>query len=139
MRLVYWIKRCVERFSVKRGDIYYADLRPVVGSEQGGIRPVLIIQNDVGNTHSENPDWVAVKGYGRVSWAELEKLIEDGRTGSGHAPLVVSRKYTRFPFLHVVFLACGLGRFLHMGHDYASFHVHVGHHHSVRPFPLQGC
>jgi len=37
---------------VKRGDIYYADLRPVVGSEQGGIRPVLIIQNDVGNTHS---------------------------------------------------------------------------------------
>jgi len=37
---------------VKRGDIYYADLRPVVGSEQGGIRPVLIIQNDVGNAHS---------------------------------------------------------------------------------------
>ena len=37
---------------VKRGDIYYADLRPVVGSEQGGIRPVLIIQNDVGNRHS---------------------------------------------------------------------------------------
>ena len=33
---------------VKRGDIYYADLSPVVGSEQGGIRPVLIIQNDVG-------------------------------------------------------------------------------------------
>ena len=44
--------RFAERFSVKRGDIYYADLRPVVGSEQGGIRPVLIIQNDVGNTHS---------------------------------------------------------------------------------------
>ena len=38
--------------SIKRGDIYYADLRTVVGSEQGGIRPVLIIQNDVGNTHS---------------------------------------------------------------------------------------
>jgi len=37
---------------VKRGDIYYADLRPVVGSEQGGIRPVLIIQNDIGNMHS---------------------------------------------------------------------------------------
>ena len=37
---------------VRRGDIYYADLRPVVGSEQGGIRPVLIIQNDVGNRHS---------------------------------------------------------------------------------------
>ena len=37
---------------VMRGDIYYADLRPVVGSEQGGIRPVLIIQNDVGNKFS---------------------------------------------------------------------------------------
>ena len=37
---------------ILRGDIYYADLRPVVGSEQGGVRPVLIIQNDVGNKHS---------------------------------------------------------------------------------------
>lgn len=37
---------------VKRGDIFYADLRPVVGSEQGGVRPVLIIQNDTGNRHS---------------------------------------------------------------------------------------
>ena len=38
--------------TVKRGDIYYADLRPVVGSEQGGTRPVLIVQNDVGNKYS---------------------------------------------------------------------------------------
>ena len=38
--------------SVKRGEIYYADLSPVVGSEQGGIRPVLIVQNDVGNRYS---------------------------------------------------------------------------------------
>ncbi len=37
---------------VRRGEIYYADLSPVVGSEQGGIRPVLIVQNDVGNRHS---------------------------------------------------------------------------------------
>ena len=37
---------------ILRGDIYYADLRPVIGSEQGGIRPVLIIQNDIGNRHS---------------------------------------------------------------------------------------
>ena len=37
---------------VKRGDIFYADLSPVVGSEQGGIRPVLVIQNDVGNKFS---------------------------------------------------------------------------------------
>ena len=38
--------------NIKRGDIYYADLSPVVGSEQGGLRPVLIIQNDVGNRYS---------------------------------------------------------------------------------------
>ena len=38
--------------NVRRGEIYYADLSPVVGSEQGGMRPVLIVQNDVGNRHS---------------------------------------------------------------------------------------
>ena len=38
--------------TIKRGDIFYADLNPVVGSEQGGRRPVLIISNDIGNTHS---------------------------------------------------------------------------------------
>lgn len=40
------------RREILRGDIYYASLNPVIGSEQGGIRPVLIIQNDVGNRHS---------------------------------------------------------------------------------------
>lgn len=40
------------RMSVKRGEIYYADLSPVVGSEQGGIRPVLVLQNDIGNKYS---------------------------------------------------------------------------------------
>ena len=38
--------------NIRRGDIFYADLSPVVGSEQGGVRPVLIVQNDVGNRHS---------------------------------------------------------------------------------------
>lgn len=38
--------------TVKRGDIFYADLSPVIGSEQGGLRPVLIVQNDIGNKHS---------------------------------------------------------------------------------------
>lgn len=38
--------------NVRRGEIYYADLSPVVGSEQGGVRPVLIVQNDTGNRHS---------------------------------------------------------------------------------------
>ena len=50
----YFFRRSVNFVdtSVKRGDIYYADLSPVVGSEQGGTRPVLIVQNDTGNRHS---------------------------------------------------------------------------------------
>ncbi len=45
-------ERTVTNMTIKRGEIYYADLSPVVGSEQGGIRPVLIVQNDIGNRHS---------------------------------------------------------------------------------------
>ena len=45
-------KGMVNEVNIKRGDIYYADLSPVVGSEQGGMRPVLIVQNDVGNKYS---------------------------------------------------------------------------------------
>ena len=45
-------RECEIIMNIKRGEIYYADLSPVVGSEQGGIRPVLIIQNDVGNRYS---------------------------------------------------------------------------------------
>ena len=48
---------------IRRGDIYYADLRPVVGSEQGGIRPVLIIQNDVGNRHSPTVICAAITSH----------------------------------------------------------------------------
>ena len=50
--------------SVKRGDIFYADLSPVVGSEQGGVRPVLIVQNDTGNRHS--PTVIAQTGKARL-------------------------------------------------------------------------
>ena len=52
---------------VKRGDIYYADLSPVVGSEQGGVRPVLVIQNDVGNKYS--PTVIAAAITSRVNTA----------------------------------------------------------------------
>lgn len=48
---------------IYRGDIYYADLSPVTGSEQGGIRPVLILQNDVGNSHSPTVIAAAITGY----------------------------------------------------------------------------
>ena len=43
--------------NIKRGDIYYADLSPVVGSEQGGIRPVLIVQNEIGNRFWQSLGW----------------------------------------------------------------------------------
>lgn len=48
---------------IQRGDIYYADLTPVTGSEQGGIRPVLIVQNDIGNQHSPTVIAAAITGY----------------------------------------------------------------------------
>ena len=59
---------------VKRGDIYYADLSPVVGSEQGGMRPVLIVQNDTGNRHS--PTVIAAAITSQVGKARLPTHIE---------------------------------------------------------------
>lgn len=60
--------------SVKRGDIYYADLSPVVGSEQGGLRPVLIIQNDVGNKYS--PTVIAAAITSRMGKTRLPTHID---------------------------------------------------------------
>ena len=60
--------------SVKRGDIYYADLSPVVGSEQGGLRPVLIIQNDVGNKYS--PTVIAAAITSRMDKTKLPTHID---------------------------------------------------------------
>ena len=59
---------------IKRGDVYYADLRPVVGSEQGGVRPVLIIQNDIGNRHS--PTVICAAITSRMIKAKLPTHIE---------------------------------------------------------------
>lgn len=59
---------------IRRGDIYYADLSPVVGSEQGGIRPVLIVQNDVGNRHS--PTVIAAAITSRINKNRLPTHIE---------------------------------------------------------------
>ena len=60
--------------NIKRGDIYYADLSPVVGSEQGGIRPVLIVQNDVGNKYS--PTVIATAITSQVNKAKMPTHIE---------------------------------------------------------------
>ena len=59
---------------VRRGDIYYADLSPVVGSEQGGVRPVLIVQNDVGNKHS--PTVICAAVTSQINKAKLPTHIE---------------------------------------------------------------
>lgn len=59
---------------VKRGDIFYADLSPVVGSEQGGVRPVLIVQNDVGNRYS--PTVICAAITSKMNKAKLPTHIE---------------------------------------------------------------
>ena len=59
---------------IRRGDIFYADLSPVVGSEQGGIRPVLIIQNDIGNRHS--PTVICAAITSRMNKAKLPTHVE---------------------------------------------------------------
>jgi mRNA interferase MazF len=59
---------------VRRGDIYYADLRPVIGSEQGGIRPVLVIQNDTGNRHS--PTVIIAAITSKMNKAKLPTHVE---------------------------------------------------------------
>jgi mRNA interferase MazF len=63
-----------ETIMVKRGDIYFADLSPVVGSEQGGMRPVLIVQNDTGNRHS--PTVIAAAITSQLGKAKLPTHIE---------------------------------------------------------------
>lgn len=59
---------------IKRGELYYADLSPVVGSEQGGIRPVLVLQNDIGNKYS--PTVIAAATTSRLTKAKLPTHIE---------------------------------------------------------------
>ncbi len=59
---------------VKRGDIFYADLSPVVGSEQGGVRPVLVVQNDIGNKYS--PTVIVAAITSRINKAKMPTHIE---------------------------------------------------------------
>ena len=66
---------------VKRGDMFYADLSPVVGSEQGGIRPVLIIQNDMGNKYS--PTVIAAAITSQTGKTKLPTHIEIGSQSNG--------------------------------------------------------
>ena len=70
--MIFGKEKMVEQ--VKRGEIYYADLSPVVGSEQGGIRPVLVIQNDVGNKYS--PTVIVSAITSQLSKAKLPTHID---------------------------------------------------------------
>ena len=69
--------------TVKRGDIFYADLSPVIGSEQGGVRPVLIIQNDVGNRYS--PTVIAAAITSQQEKSKLPTHIKINADGCGLA------------------------------------------------------
>jgi len=66
--------RSVNKLIIKRGDIFYADLSPVIGSEQGGVRPVLIVQNDIGNKYS--PTVIATAITSQINKAKLPTHIE---------------------------------------------------------------
>ena len=61
-------------FEIKRGELYYADLSPVIGSEQGGVRPVLIVQNDVGNKYS--PTVIVAAITSQINKAKIPTHIE---------------------------------------------------------------
>lgn len=78
-----------ERGAVRRGDIYYADLSPVVGSEQGGIRPVLIVQNNVGNRYSPTVIAAAITsqtGKNKLpTHIEVQSQLSADGTGNGLA------------------------------------------------------
>ncbi len=72
LKLVH--KWSVKKLIIRRGDIFYADLRPVVGSEQGGVRPILIIQNDMGNRHS--PTVICAAITSKMNKAKLPTHVE---------------------------------------------------------------
>ena len=67
--------------NIKRGDLYFADLSPVVGSEQGGTRPVLVVQNDVGNKYS--PTVIVAAVTSRINKAKLPTHVEVKAEGNG--------------------------------------------------------
>jgi mRNA interferase MazF len=76
---------CVEErvsdLIVKKGEIYFADLSPVIGSEQGGIRPVLVVQNDVGNKYS--PTVIVAAVTSQINKAKLPTHVEISAEGHG--------------------------------------------------------
>ena len=77
---------------VKRGDMFYADLSPVIGSEQGGVRPVLIIQNDVGNKHSPTVIAAAITSQTGKTKLPTHIEIEPEQSGLKSPPVVLTEQ-----------------------------------------------
>jgi mRNA interferase MazF len=71
----------VRTLQVKKGDLYFADLSPVIGSEQGGVRPVLVVQNNVGNRYS--PTIIVAAVTSQKNKANLPTHVEIAADGSG--------------------------------------------------------
>ena len=85
--------------NIRRGDIFFADLRPVVGSEQGGIRPVLIIQNDVGNRHSPTVICAAITSKMNKAKLPTHITLEVSRYGKRFCDLIRADPHDRqIPF-----------------------------------------
>ena len=76
-------RECENDLIVKKGEIYFADLSPVVGSEQGGVRPVLIVQNDIGNKYS--PTVIVAAVTSQINKAKLPTHVEIPAEGNGLA------------------------------------------------------
>ena len=81
--------RSVKKVNIRRGDIYYADLSPVVGSEQGGIRPVLIVQNDVGNRFSPTVIAAAITSQRGKAKLPTHILLDSQTTGLSRDSIVL--------------------------------------------------
>ena len=108
--------------NVKRGDIFYADLSPVVGSEQGGTRPVLIVQNDTGNRHS--PTVIAAAITSQTGKAKLPTHIAlSGREVGLTKDSVVLLEQIRTLCDPMVCSTPG-SSVLHCLRQFAQFHVH---------------
>ena len=78
---------------VKRGELYYADLSPVVGSEQGGVRPVLVVQNDTGNKYS--PTVIAAAVTSQIHKAHAHRIAAGVRTCQGQRDIARTDSYDR--------------------------------------------
>ena len=87
--------------TIKRGDIFYADLNPVIGSEQGGTRPVLVISNDIGNRHSPTPSLaqaIKMKKYnqdGKLTSEVIQSIMEEEKPNQKEKPAFRDERITK--------------------------------------------